>query len=172
MIAAPHESQVFESVIEGVVVDVVDDEALWDRAVGVFPDASVLELEDIAAGDVPSEHPVAVLDVAAWVLSSLALEVGAALLIAVDALVASVGGFAVSTTGAAHELQRDGSFTHASSLGRWPAVDGTRHAAMFSAPVPYLASFTISDVPNGLRAMTIGSKAGLSAARCFGKPDP
>src|SRR5690606_36707396 len=114
------------------------------------------------------------LDVPTWLLSPLALVVGAALLGAVDTLVASVVGFGFLPAASAHELQRFSSSTH-----EFPPI---RLASMFSAPVRCASTFAATVPLNGLRARYQNSAPGFSAVPhpCqspetlydFGKPEP
>ena len=98
MIATPHESQVCEPVVQGVVVDVVDDMSVRDWPVGVFPDAPVLKLADVTVAVVPPEQPMAVLYIPGWGVSSFSFVISAASFGAVDASVASIGSFGASAT--------------------------------------------------------------------------
>ena len=67
MVAAPHETQVLDLVVEFVAVLVMDDVSRRDWPVGVFPHSAVFKLEAPVllalgpAGDGPNKEPVAVL---------------------------------------------------------------------------------------------------------------
>ena len=122
MIAAPHEAQIGESVVESVAVLVVDDEAIWNWPVLLLPPPPMLENEHPpwsplgASGLGPAEHPVAVLLISARGAWAFALEVGAALLVAVDSLVSGVGGFSRFAASSTHESQRFRPFSHGGTI--------------------------------------------------------
>jgi hypothetical protein len=83
VIASPHEAQVLNTVVESVLIFVVDNVPIWDGSVMVFPDFDMLKLESTngavfsSSGKSPSKHPVSILLVARWLVFALPFMVGA-----------------------------------------------------------------------------------------------
>lgn len=82
MISTPHDTQIFESVVKPIPINMMDDKPVGDWFVGAFPYSNVLELElafgatACSAGDRPTEHPMSILFIPSRVIWAFSLIVG------------------------------------------------------------------------------------------------